>query len=345
MLFGSALWLLGCQAANIIDADAAADATCPSVECTSGTLVACTSACGTEGVGMCTSECRAPDGIPGACRHDCSAQECRAGSEVCNYCDDNGVNGLVDERGLATGRLNVWRTECAEYVPLAGTPCDDATGFVALTSGADQTRGIVVSQSITLGYGEVIVHGTMFVQRGIGCPSSEDGWALVVTDEEGLDALGPSTALGVSSSWRGFAGEWRFGGASCATADEQFDHVFLRPLAGDGIERPAWGGLTGRPALDDGTAAGVWLRQDLRIMIVPDVPGDGTNDMQVTLERRSGGASEVGSCFGSQCLTVLAPGDRIRVGLVAATAASGQLTRGYIGDSGDPWVTVADLCP
>jgi len=284
-------------------------------------------------------------GTPGnrTCDETCTAWTSCSAPEVCNYCDDNWFAGLSDDRPLATETYD-WPNShgiCnGLYDQLGDAWCRFSADRAVLADAARERGGHRLRSEFTLGYGGIVVTARIWVQRGTSsCPA--DGWALVVTDEEGLDTLGEGGGnLGINHSWRGYAAEWRFYNESFTCPGEfidEIDELMLRPLTGDGRVSPYtdnW--LNVGDSLNSDTDGEIL--QTISMTIIPDWPGDSTNTMRVD-------ATGIAPCEGAGCPVQFAPGETLRVGIVASTGGADAVIGFDESGFRAPDVSITGLCP
>jgi cysteine-rich repeat protein len=275
--------------------------------CVQNGTSSCTTACGTPGTRTCNDTCT---DFLAAC----------AGNEVCNFCDDNGADGLADELPLATYNASFTSGGCGGY-RYGPTTCS------SLVSTRNATAGVQFGQQpFRVGYGPITILAN--VEEAQFCCQNypEHGWAVVfylgnTTMGEWLGAGGNN--LGVAHMQRGYAAEWRFYDGDPMT---QTDSLVLRPLLGDGIPFPPLGpGISPRPPID--TPRVCCEDRVVEMVITPDIPGSPINEMSVTVTNvlPDGTRIPAASCLAEGCPVQVVTGDYFRYG---ATGATGQNTDG-----------------
>ena len=184
--------------------------------------VDCTTPCGTMGTGTCNSSCN-------------GVLDCRAATETCNYCDDDGDGTTQDEMALATtDRTSV--AQCATLDLYDGATCAPSGSVtqeeVHLVSGTVfSDRGAAwLSTSEGVGWGTMVFTVDVRVQKGDSPPA--DGWALVLADGGTGFVGGVGGALAVPMTRTGLAIEWRYYDGNPNV--EQADYVTVRRLTGGG---------------------------------------------------------------------------------------------------------------
>jgi hypothetical protein len=224
------------------DNDAAQD---EDFECALGTSRACMTSCGTSGTQLCGDTC--------------SYTAC-AGTERCNYCDDDGDGNFSEERALATfTATDSWRT----CTPAGGARCIDVflTGTVAeLLDGTanDQSGAIWLDAGTLMGWGPVELEVTMEVSgRSLGGADEVPlgGWALVLG--RGTTGAGTPENMGIPTTVTGVAARWFW---------TQFDTCTFpaTPIGGDAIRATQ--------IVADGTLVGLVTPEDaIPGMILPEI--------------------------------------------------------------------------
>ena len=203
------------------DADGARD---EGFACERGFPVSCTTACGTTGVQRCTAEC--------------TLESCIAG-EICNYCDDDGINGIADERALAIDS-NVVPVRgggaafgVAHEDVTAGSPMDI---YVDLLDGAavDAAGAYWIDVAPRVGWGPVRMAVELQV-RTLDGGYPFGGWSIVLATG-GTGDLGAARDFGVPTTLTGARFDWWWGGVSPITSfPEDSDRSGYRAMSGLGF--------------------------------------------------------------------------------------------------------------
>jgi cysteine-rich repeat protein len=304
--------------------------------CAQNATYACTNACGVAGTRSCDSTC---SGFVGAC----------AAVERCNYCDDNGADGLLDEMPLATVNPALIEPACdTSFGSASGCTFNTISPFV---NANNETSGVRYGTRTVVGYGPLELELTMSTTRN-GSGNPEHGWALVLYLDPATTWLGAGLVnLGVNHSNRGYAAEWRYYDAEGMPAS-QADRAVLRPLLGDGARAATIGtGANVNPRFDSTSSTFTTVEQTLRMVVTPDIPGTSQNELSVTVSHPVLiGSGTVASCMGDACPVRIVPGDAVVFGATAAAGASNAPiinpgAGGLLG--GDPPMTMdrAALCP
>lgn len=254
------------------DGDGVAD---EDFECIGDTGVnTCVTACGTTG----NRACRRPT---------CTLDTCRA-PEVCNFCDDDMMNGTADERALAT--LNdparpLYGGIASGSVRYVGGATEDAvpggggSDIVAIlldgTTDVD-TGGVWFDLNRYQGWGTTTVHIEMEV-RAISGGMPYGGWSVLVADG-GSGDLGPGDN-GPPTTRRGIFAEWAWSlyervpstmpGAPVASDGGRYGRMtgsFWRwegtVISNEGFTQVDFGSMfDGQPS---------WTRQDVTIVYTPE---------------------------------------------------------------------------
>ena len=300
------------------DCDGIIDADGDGLECQRGVTQLCTvSSCETEGQRRCDESCQWID------------TECHAVAETCNYCDDNGIDGVVDELTLATTDLELFVESCESGIELHGGASCDVPGEIHLTDIRAQVRGIELLPTVTMGYGELEIRAYV---RGQVTEEPEapigpaDGWAIVAYTGGGVFLGGGGHLLGVNRDRRGYSTEWRF---HEGRVEQEVDRLSFRQLIGGG-DGSVQGDLVGSPALDSDVDESVL--QGMRLVIVPDQPDTiGENEQVVAAYRTTGGEVRIGGCDGDECFTSIVPGMELTIGVMASSGFGGSVTDVVIG--------------
>lgn len=266
-----------CEAAEVCngcddDRDGQAD---DGFACAANAITPCTTACGTAG----TSTCAA----------DCTAGTCRA-AEVCNFCDDDGMNGIGDEFPLATASDIVRELSGTSFTPsvathVAGVATTMAipTGgggadyYVQLLDGASPTEvgAYWVDIDRLQGWGPTTIHATLQVRsHDGGFPMG--GWSVVIATG-GSGDVGTAQNNGVPDGRTGAHFDW-FWGFPFQGFPSSGDR-----MAYGSFPLPSWRGETnlpmteipfGRPisAANFDTNRTTYLTQELTIYYQPENP-------------------------------------------------------------------------
>ncbi|MBX3246188.1 MAG: putative metal-binding motif-containing protein [Myxococcales bacterium] len=244
-------------------------------ECVRLQVSTCETACGTAGTQTCSLECTLPT--------------CWASSETCNYCDDNGIDGIRDEKVLATGTSQraldcggvqfVGTAACeSEVQTFHGTTVVDT--FVQLLDGASagQAGGAwwVVDDFMGWGPVDMEVHFEARALSSDGPPLGE--WSVIF--QGGAARLSTLVGEGVSATWNwSYENHWgvslgdayRLGGASGTSVGYAlYDGGYKNISSG-----------AGRTPLD--SAGQGWARQRVRLRYTPDDPTTGVNEERLEL--------------------------------------------------------------
>jgi hypothetical protein len=208
--------------------------------CPARELSACTTACDTPGTSTCSA--------------DCMAGECHA-AERCNFCDEDGMNGIGDELALATASdiVRVLRSDSTLAPPITTRVAGVATMgsipaggggdfFVQLLDGAsaNEVGGYWVDLDRLQGWGPTTIHATLQV-RSLDGGFPMGGWSVIVATG-GTGDIGTAQNNGVPDTRTGAHFDWFWG------------YPFMGfPSAGDrmaygGFPLPSWRGDMGRPA-------------------------------------------------------------------------------------------------
>ncbi len=297
-----------CEAAEVCngcddDRDGQAD---DGFACVASALSPCMTGCGTAG----TSTCGA----------DCTVGACRA-AETCNFCDDDGANGIGDEFPLATASDIVRELEAASLTPpIAARVAGSATmTAIPMDGGADYyvqlldgtTANAVGAYWIDLnrlqGWGPTTIHATLQVRsRDGGFPMG--GWSVVVATG-GSGDVGTAQNNGVPDGLTGAHFDWVWG----------FPFMGF-PSAGDrmaygSFPLPSWRGETnlpssvvqfglpvGGPDFDTGQTS--YLTQELSIYYQPENTYTVPREERVEIRFPTGPAcTTAASCgFGQACI-------------------------------------------
>lgn len=134
-------------------------------DCAAGSFgVPCVTQCGTQGTGVCGPECTV------------SQETCVSAGEACNYCDDNGVAGFLDEKPLLVA-LGATDADKA-YHPFGCPEEEDDPGSASCVS----TPGSGMDQTLWM----QLLDGTQNFQSGTVWPLRGDvmGWGAVEIEFE-----------------------------------------------------------------------------------------------------------------------------------------------------------------
>ena len=207
-------------------------------ECSLGTSRACTTGCGTPGLQLCGGAC--------------SYAGC-AGTERCNYCDDDGNGNFWEERPLATF-TTIDTMDCAN--PRGGARCFEeitlGTQAELLDGTANNQAGAIwLAADSTMGWGPVELEVTMeLVGQTLGGLDERPlgGWAIVI----GRGEMGAGTPqnMGIPTTISGVAAQWHW---------TQFDTCTLpaTPIDQDAIRSTQLAGGMLRPLITPEDAAPV----------------------------------------------------------------------------------------
>ena len=319
---------IGEEACNDCDDDLDGDSD-EGFECRQGQVQVCATACGTSGLSTCDDTCSFPTA-------------CFATSESCNYCDDNGENGINDERSLAAAngdRTFACAASAGVDVPTLvgdGARCvtepDDprpgGTLFAGDTyaqildgSSASQAGAAWFVPDDFMGWGtiELVVEAEVRAASASGA-DIEGGWAIVFAGTGG--GVGPADRAGVPTAGAGIGVEWTWG------------HVAEGEYAGGDAYRarrlPSFAALgissdfryVDIPNSDQDYAGSTsWVRQRMTLRYTPDDPTTGANEER--LQVRSGASTwttitpaTVG-LRNTPLTNELPPGSRLSVGVTA----------------------------
>jgi len=262
-------------------------------ECRRGSSRSCTTACGVASTQTCGTTC-----VWGACR---------VATEICNYCDDNGVSAYDDEISFAVA-MSTDRWSCASpmrYVDRAamcvstttsGTRSDEITVIDA--AGGRGVGAVWLSEALHLGWGtidvEVEVRATYCDRR-----SADGGWALVLA-QSGSGDVGTPETRGVPFTRYGMAAVWNFKTRPDPRSElrTNFDTVELFKLSNAGAFSGYRGGRdntgVGVPAASalDGAGPGgacVTRVQRLFITYTPQDPSVAGNEERIQVRLAPGG--------------------------------------------------------
>lgn len=273
------------------DGDGAVD---ENFDCRLGVREPCTTRCGVSSERSCADGCR--------------WGSCEISGEVCNFCDDNGVGGLLDEVVLATS-VNLDQWECGMGRVVGAAECevvDRSSSFgvveeftrVVRASDGRNTGAVWLSDATAqVGWGAVDFQLDV-TSRYCGTGSPDGGWALVLSRTSGSDR-GTADARGVPYDRSGLAVVWgysaRVPGPGGARAPEDRVEVVRLDGSGGAFGRALGTGGAGDSGvivpigyrLSGPAATCTSVRQPLFITYVPDDPlvGGSQERLDVRFER------------------------------------------------------------
>jgi hypothetical protein len=276
--------------------------------CPQNQLTFCTTSCGTPGQRVCNATCTAH-----------TDADCRALSESCNFCDDDGDFDEV----AAMATIDPEDEAVSSNVLHAGTACTDWTlagsavcsgGYITMTDGPSDV-GAFWAPPTYFGWGPIVVQASVSA-RDIAPGVPGEGFSILVTDVAPGALVGTTTHNGAPIR-HGLMLVWRYNGSGDDTIDVgELGTLFAvrsshtinasSPIAG---YRMGPGGSTS-------------FTIELRYEATPLTGSRGR--IEVTLIEPSGrriavpmSSTDLGT--GSDILT---PGERIWTGFTAATSAS-----------------------
>ncbi|AKF04232.1 MopE-related protein [Sandaracinus amylolyticus] len=286
-------------------------------ECARGVSEACTNRCGVAGTRVCASDCT----WAGAC----------TASEACNYCDDDGNEGFLDERPLATTDAS-GTLMCSGAGDTFGVASCDGIGsdplqiYATLLDGSavDTAGAFWLDRSWYVGWGRVRIELTVEARTtGSGMPLG--GWSLVLA-RGGSGDLGAPSDRGVPTTLQGVSFDWHWSGFSVFSPYPAQNDVFRyrRHGAGGGIRGSSNGSdgedvVNGDADLDAGGSS--WVAQRLIVDYQPDDPRTAANEEIVTLTVNGGTQTHRadGSSSTIDPANDMPVGSPLRIGLTAGT--------------------------
>ncbi|UJR83251.1 putative metal-binding motif-containing protein [Sandaracinus amylolyticus] len=286
-------------------------------ECARGVSEPCTNACGVAGTRVCANDCT----WAGAC----------TASEACNYCDDDGNEGFLDERPLATADAS-GTLVCSGVGDTYGVARCDGIGssplqiYASLLDGSavDTAGAFWFDRSWYVGWGRVRIELTVEARTtGSGWPLG--GWSLVLARGGGGD-VGDPASRGVPAGVQGISFDWYWSGFSVFSPYPSENDVLRYRRLGSG------GGIRGGANDSDGedvvgfeadldADGSTWVAQRLIVDYQPDDPRTTTNEERVTVTANGGtrtyyadGESSTGDPANDMPV-----GSPLRIGLTAGT--------------------------
>ena len=192
--------------------------------------VACDTACGTSGTGTCADDC---SGI----------EQCVAATETCNYCDDNGANGISEEKPMATQALTVHHQGISllgpaiqlepEVYPAPGIYSDFYYGLLGGQLDSE-VAGLWLDPGAVMGWSGVELEVTLVVrgpEQIYGGQQPYGGWAVSLVP--GTVTLGGAGRSGIPDTSL-LAFEWNWGHGGNSTEFEQtYDSWRIRGISGE----------------------------------------------------------------------------------------------------------------
>jgi hypothetical protein len=275
------------------DGDSAIDNgfTCPR----SG-MRSCTTACGTTGLQSCDAMCSAWN-------------TCAAIAETCNYCDDNLLNGLTDDRALATSSSTRY-VDCSplgpaarcDAVPLANPSDFDLWATILDGTAVPQAGAIWLDPaSWVQGYGPTTVDVTLEVTAVTAGRSFEmplGGWAVVIA-HAGTIGVGAANALGVPGDTAGAGVHWFWSTFDRTSSFPPSANDSIRGFGpgelmasetGAGWSNTNGDNLMGGSPSFDGVGSGT-MTQRMVLTYQPDDPTTGANEELLTVTATPNGSS------------------------------------------------------
>jgi len=303
------------------DCDGTIDSDHPDFDCEQASIVECVvPVCRTTGHRWCDSDCEWISR---------GGETCYALHETCNYCDDNALADIADERALATGTHSQFITDCSDDSWRDSDSRCSGDNWIYIVDNTWEAGGFRALPDVTVGYGPVTIWAYVDAQCGGSEESPADGWAIVAYRGTGTFIGARGNNLGVNRSRYGYAAEWFFytDPASFTNSTDRSRFSELRgPWASENHLGPS-----AYPSLDRGETT--YHQQGLRMVIHPDIPGTEENEMRVDVYRTTGGGSYVNGCRGSACYAQIEPGDNLQVGITAGTGGARARIRAYVGYS------------
>lgn len=282
-------------------------------DCVQSTTASGTTACGNPGSRRCSASCTWTDA-------DFYAAESAA---TCDYCDDSGM-GLGDEIPFATtmGYADIDRSWSAHgtarlkfVIPLLWTVNETHPSG----SGA-----VYAPDPLVVGYGETYIDATVRT-RGNSNEPILGAWALVVMPDGASSHLG-SAGTPRPDGVHGWAAQWNFSTFLGIGLRSDLDNVCLyelRPGSDRALNTCFGVGFSSPPSwMHQDGPAGSEVTQTLRLRLTPDDPT--TPNDETAMELTAG--SVVATCDNSTpspCGMTVAPGDRLEVGITAASGTNG----------------------
>ncbi|MEO0325643.1 MAG: putative metal-binding motif-containing protein [Myxococcota bacterium] len=269
-------------------------------------VIPCTTACGfTGGMGLCGPDCAT---VPVA--------ECLSSAEFCNYCDDNGTDGIDDEYVLATFNPDLTDFDVCRDHDLAGdAACPSPAGRARLAEVGAVSRltgagAVWLGDEIQVGYESFRVDATLELSSlSRGTRSGNMGWALVFAeagDVSPLPAPSRGNDVGVPTDVDGFALEHDF-----FTGTSASDTFQLRDL-----DAAAADSLVGSCSVSGGAAFDVSESETVTVSLTYRPPNDARmipRSLTASLSF-SGGGSVSCSANATSGLDALSPGTLLRIG-------------------------------
>jgi hypothetical protein len=237
------------------------------------------------------------------------------GAEACQF--DCAGYGTCRPAGVRSWAL----TTCAAGIFEGAAWCSGDPQSVLLADGWGQARGFFLAEPVTVGQGPLVVEARASVSLVAEGEQPGYGFSVVAYVDRAygrwFDSEGHCGVPGFNPAEAGYAAEWHF------WSDDERDQVALRVADASGAcGREHWIGDILAPIVEpalDSDAAGP-LEQTLRLAIYPDMPETETSELLVSAQVFARGAWSQGpACRGAACPVEVRPGDRLRVGMVAAT--------------------------
>ena len=284
--------------------------------CARGEILACTNSCGSEGTTTCTTAC-----MPGTCR----------AAEVCNFCDDDGVEGIAGERADATTLAP--RGLLDRGARLLGAATVDAEFGNGVVEYARLLNGTATSQTGAYwldldrfqGWGPT----TLLIEMRARTTDGEHamgGWSVILADRTSgvVNQVGTAQNRGVPDFAAGARFDWIWGYPASMGPDLEDRLAYARlpstwrGQTAAGIE-PIFGRRVPVTHLDRQTA---FVTQQIVIVYQPEDPYTVTREERVTIGFPVGGET-----------TCTAPSGGCGSGRVCIAARGGTSGRCLLADS------------
>ncbi|MEZ4249555.1 MAG: putative metal-binding motif-containing protein [Polyangiales bacterium] len=285
--------------------------------CARGEILPCTNSCGSEGTTTCTTAC-----MPGVCR----------AAEVCNFCDDDGVEGIAGERADATTLAP--RGLRDPGARLFGAATRDAEsrdeGFIDFARLLDgtavtQTGAYWLDLDRFQGWGPT----TLLVEMRVRTTDGEQamgGWSVILADRTSgvVNAVGTAQDRGVPNAGSGARFDWIWGYPASMGPDlaDRLAYARLpstwRGQIFSGVD-PIYGRRAAGTHLDRQTS---FVTQTVVVVYQPEDPYTVTREERVTIGFPLGGET---ACT--------APGGACASGRVCVAPRGGSSGLCMLGDS------------
>ena len=292
-------------------------------ECPRGTIDACLTACGTAGQRICNTSCVYVSG-------------CAATAEICNFCDDNLLDGFNDEKALATSdtenvSLNGGRYAGAAFSwGVAESSPSRTEVYAQLLSGTivNEAGAYWIEIPRRVGWGRIEIVATLEA-RVIrpAMPGPEDvvqplgGWSVVLSSG-GVGDVGAASNRGIPAGISGIAFDWFWSRAGMSDPT---------PYPGDGMRyRSLTRGARGASPSDsegedivnanaDLEGDGAWVTQNVVIEYQPDDPSTPTANEEHVSFIANGGPSDFDASTAVPPNRDLPVGSTLRIGFTAGS--------------------------